>query len=194
MGEPNVRKLTAVDLVRGIDTLVTAFTADPVTRWLWPDPHQYLTSMAPFTRAFAGKAFVHDSAYGTSDFGGVSLWLPPGIHVDDQPVTEILERTVSQATRAAAFSVFGQMAGFHPREPHWYLPIIGADPAYQGRGYGSALLRYALERSDRDGVVAYLEATNARNVSLYKRHGFVEMGRIEAGGSPPLVPMVRQPR
>ena len=34
----------------------------------------------------------------------------------------------------------------HPREPeHWYLPMIGVAPAWQGRGYGAALLRPVLE-------------------------------------------------
>ena len=37
-----------------------------------------------------------------------------------------------------------QMANYHPREPHWYLPLMGVDPTCQGKGLGSALMRHAL--------------------------------------------------
>jgi GNAT superfamily N-acetyltransferase len=189
-----VRTVSAADKARAIDTLVLAFASDPITRWLWPEPHQYVAAMTAFTPAFGGEAFSHGSAYATPDFGAASLWLPPGIHPEEEPLTALLGGTVLASIKDAAFSMFGQMASFHPAEPHWYLPLIGADPTFQGKGYGSALLTHALERCDRDGLVGYLEATNVRNMTLYKRHGFEEMGRIEAGGSPPLVPMLRPKR
>ena len=90
--------------------------------------------------------------------------------------------------------VFEQMDGFHPEAPCWYLPLIGVDPTSQGRGYGSALLRYALEHVDRAGAPAYLESSNPRNVALYERHGFEVLGKIQAGSSPTVVPMMRRPR
>ena len=46
---------------------------------------------------------------------------------------------------------------------------------------------------DRDGVLAYLESSNLRNVPLYERHGFEVLGAIQAGGSPSIVPMLRPP-
>jgi ribosomal protein S18 acetylase RimI-like enzyme len=67
------------------------------------------------------------------------------------------------------------------------------DPGH-GQGCGSALLRHALTRCDRDGVPAYLESSNPRNVPLYQRHGFEIIGSIQAGRSPTLVPMLRRPR
>ena len=53
--------------------------------------------------------------------------------------------------------VFEQMDAHHPQEPCWYLTLIGVDPACQGRGFGSALLQFALEQIDRAGGTAYLE-------------------------------------
>ena len=95
---------------------------------------------------------------------------------------------------ADMMQVFEQMDRFHPTDPCWYLPLIGVDPAHQGRGCGSALLRYALARCDRDGMPAYLESSNPRNVPLYLRHGFEIIGNIQVGSSPTLVPMLRRPR
>jgi ribosomal protein S18 acetylase RimI-like enzyme len=87
-----------------------------------------------------------------------------------------------------------QMARYHPREPHWYLPLLGVDPARQGQGLGSRLLEHATWLFDLDGAVAYLESSNPRNVSLYQRHGFEALGRIQVGSSPVFTPMRRDPR
>jgi ribosomal protein S18 acetylase RimI-like enzyme len=86
------------------------------------------------------------------------------------------------------------MRGYHPSEPHWYLPLIGVDPFQQGSGLGSALMRHALARCDSEGKPAFLESSNPKNVPLYERHGFEVLGRIQAGASPTLFPMLRKAR
>ena len=43
-----------------IDVIVLAFSTDPVARWVWPDPHQYLTHFPRFARDYGGKAFAQD--------------------------------------------------------------------------------------------------------------------------------------
>jgi hypothetical protein len=55
-------------------------------------------------------------------------------------------------------------------------------------------MTHALERIDRDRLPAYLESSNPRNISLYRRHGFEELGTIQVGSSPPIVPMLRHAR
>ncbi len=194
MQSPIVRTTTPADEVFAIDTVVLAFAADPVARWCWPDSHQYLTSMPSFTRAFGGGAFLHNGAHCTDDYAGAALWLPPNVHPQEKALGEVLERTVAASIRGDLFAVFEQMAKYHPDEPHWYLPLIGVDPAQQGKGCGSALMTYALQQCDLDRSPAYLESTNPRNISLYRRHGFEVLGTIQVGGSPPLVPMLRQRR
>lgn len=57
-------------------------------------------------------------------------------------------------------------------EPHYYLAAVGVDPARQGKGLGSALLRPTLERFDDERMPAYLDTHNERNVSLFQRFGF----------------------
>jgi GNAT superfamily N-acetyltransferase len=92
------------------------------------------------------------------------------------------------------FAFLEQMDSYHPSEPHWYLPMIGVDPAKQGNGYGSALLKHALERCDREGKLAYRESSSPKSVPLYQRHGFELRGTIQVSASPPLFPMLRKPR
>ena len=194
MRAPAVRSTTQADEARAVNTIVLAFAADPVARWSWPEAHQYLSYMPDLTRAFGGRAFLHGCAHCTEDYAGAALWLPPGVHPDEEGLAAIIERSVSEDRRADLFAVFEQMAKYHPDEPHWYLPLIGVDPAHQGRGCGAALLAHALAECDRAKVPAYLESTNPRNIPLYRRHGFVDLGTIQVGSSPPLVPMVRRSR
>ena len=194
MGARTIKTLKPDDAVRAIDTIVLAFAADPMTRWTWPNPHQYLAAMPRMARAFGGRAFAHGGALATDDDAGAALWLPPGVEPDGEGLSEVMQSTLSPSQLEDGAGIFEQMAAYHPHEPHWYLPLIGVDPAYQGKGYGDALMRYALERCDREQVPAYLESTNPRNVSLYRRHGFEPLGTIQVGSSPPLVPMLRKPR
>jgi GNAT superfamily N-acetyltransferase len=186
--------MTSADEALAVDTVVLAFAADPVARWSWPHSRQYLTSMPSFIRAFGGNAFTHRGAYCTDAYAGAALWLPPGVPPDEEMLRETVQRTVSASTRGDVFAVLEQAAKYHPAQPHWYLPCIGVDPVHQGKGHGDALLTCALQHCDRDHVPAYLESTNPRNVSLYRRHGFEVLGTIQVGSSPPLIPMLRSPR
>lgn len=183
-----------VDETVAISALALAFSSDPAVRWTYPDAHQYLTSFPSFVRAFAGKAFEHQAAHTLPLASAAALWLPPGVEPDEEEVVDVLYRTVGEAQRSDLFAVFEQMSRAHLDEPHWYLPLIGVDPAQQRKGHGSALLKIGLEACDRDQVPAYLEATSIENIPLYQRHGFQVAGVIQAGASPQIFPMVRRPR
>jgi ribosomal protein S18 acetylase RimI-like enzyme len=194
LSQPTVRTLTREDEGPAIATIVLAFAADPMARWTWPNSRQYLAAMPRLARAFGGRAFASGSACATDDYVGAALWLPPGVEPDEAGLSDVMESTVAASQQEDGSAIFEQMAKYHPPEPHWYLPLIGVDPAHQSKGHGDALMAHALERCDRDGVPAYLESTNPRNISLYRRHGFEPVGTIQAGSSPTLVPMLRKPR
>lgn len=176
-----------------ISTIVMAFSADPAARWIYPRSDLYLAHFPEFVKAFGGKALEHNTAHLTNDGGGAALWIAPDVEPDSEALDSLLRRTVPESLQPEAFDVFEQMASYHPREPHWYLPVIGVDGVHQNRGYGSALLKHALTACDRDRLPAYLESSNPRNIPLYRRHGFALMGTIQAGSSPPLFPMLRRP-
>lgn len=180
------------NIVIGVITL--AFASDPMARWSFPDPFTYLSVMPDFVRAFAGNGFAHGAAHLVDGGRGAAMWLPPGVQPDSEAMGAMAERYVPQDRLDDMMQVFTQMEKFHPAEDCWYLPLIGVDPSCQSRGYGSALLTYALSRCDRDGVAAYLESSNPRNISLYERHGFERRGAIQAGTSPMMVPMLRRAR
>lgn len=175
-----------------VDVLTLAFAQDPMARWALPDARVYLKAWPLAVRAFGGRAVLNGSADVVEDGGGAALWLPPGVEPDGERLVGLLREHSPTPRLPALMEIFDQMGQFHPKEPHWYLPLIGVDPARQGTGLGSILLRHALARSDRDGLPAYLESSNPRNISLYERHGFVRLGIIQSGESPEVVPMLRR--
>lgn len=189
-----IRQLTAADATRALDVLTLAFESDPPSRWIWRDRRQYLEAFPRFAEAFGGVALDLGTAHCFGDFGGVSLWLPPGVFPDEEGLVDVIGQTLSGERREAMYSIIGQMEIYHPVEPHWHLPLIGVSPEHQGRGIGSALLRHMLRRCDRDQLPAYLEATSPRNILLYARHGFEAAGCIQLDDCPPIVPMIRAPR
>jgi GNAT superfamily N-acetyltransferase len=82
----------------------------------------------------------------------------------------------------------------HPHNPHhWYLSRLGTDPPEQGRGLGSAVLQPVLNTCDRDGVGAYLEASQEGNLSFYARHGFQVAGELRLPRGPRVWTMWRAP-
>jgi GNAT superfamily N-acetyltransferase len=171
-----------------------AFGGDPPCRWAWPDAQEYLEAFPRFARAFGGGAIDHGTARYYEGFSGVAFWLPPGAAPDEESLVKVVENTVAHERKDAMFSMFEQMDALHPQEAHWHLPLIGVDPAHQGKGIGSALLSHVLNVCDGQNVPAYLEATSPRNVPLYERHGFEIVGSIQAVDSPQIVQMLRKPR
>lgn len=177
-----------------VDVITLAFSSDPAARWMYPNSQQFLEYFPNFVRLFGGKAFKYESAYYVESFAAAALWLPPNIHPDENALVSLLKTTVSREIQDDLFAVFEEMGNYHPREPHWYLPLIGTDPARQGKGCGSALLEHALARCDRDRKPAYLESSNPKNIPLYERFGFERLGTIQCGSSPPVFPMRRDPK
>ena len=186
--------VTTGDADRAVAAITLAFAADPAARWAYPDVAQYLTFWPEFVRAFAGAAFEHGSGHAVEGYAGAALWLPPGAGPDEEALVALVQRSVPERDQEELFAFMEQMGVHHPHEPHWYLPLIGVDPARQGHGLGSSLLAHALRRADQDRLPAYLEATSPGSRALYERHGFDAIGTIQVGSSPPVWPMLRKPR
>ncbi len=99
----------AADSAGIIDTLVLGFAADPVMRWLFPEPKDYLAAFPDILRLFGGGAFGHGGAYHNSDNTCAALWLPPGVHPDEDGLVALFEAKFSGAKLGQIFSLFEQM-------------------------------------------------------------------------------------
>jgi GNAT superfamily N-acetyltransferase len=176
--------------------LVLAFRDDPVQRFLFPEERAYerrgRRNFELLTRRLLGIGAVHV----TDGLEGAALWLPPGEDMTaglGGALFGLRSALVMGAALRRGMRLLDELARRHPREPHWYLPVLGTAPAHQGRGLGSALLAPVLARADREGLPAYLESSKAKNVPFYRRHGFEVVGSIRVPGGPELWPMLRPP-
>jgi ribosomal protein S18 acetylase RimI-like enzyme len=140
-----------------ISVMVLAFAADPVARWMYRDARRYLAYFGRFIRAFAGKAFSTGTAWCIDGNLGGALWLPPGVKPDEDAIAAIVGESVPRDVMPDVNNMFGGMAIYHPRDPHWYLPTIGIEPHLHRKGLGSALLTEALSRCDQEHMPAYLD-------------------------------------
>jgi GNAT superfamily N-acetyltransferase len=174
--------------------LVLAFAADPVERWLYPQPDTYLGSFRRFLVAFGGRAFEEQTAWKIGACSAVALWLPPGAEPDGDSLVATLTDSVAPDQHDVMFAVLDQMEEAHPTYPHWYLPWLGVDPAMQGRGLGTQLMKPCLEVVDQTHLPAYLETPNPRTIPFYERLGFKVTGEAQAGSCPPITCMLRQAR
>jgi ribosomal protein S18 acetylase RimI-like enzyme len=195
-----VVRATAADAEWIVPLLTRAFDQDVMMRWLVRQGARRAERMALYYRmTLCRMALPRGEVLCSADRAGAAFWFPPGAW------------QVDVLRQVALFPDFIRMAGWnrwpevlrgslaleakHPRRPHWYLLALGVDPARQGQGVGSALLRPILERCDRERTAAYLETSNERNVPLYQRHGFAltETWFIPRGG-PVQYLMWREPR
>ncbi len=180
-------------------------------RAFWPDPLLSHFARSPLHEYQAAPTFfgvlVRDrlpyAELSVVDIGGriggVALWVPPGRL--PRPGWEQARTALKSAPglvrarhRRQAVRLLNAVERAHPHEPHWYLALLGTDPAAQGTGVGSALLAPVLAQCDEQGEVAYLETQKQANVAWYARHGFAETGTVELPGVPKVWLLTRQPR
>jgi GNAT superfamily N-acetyltransferase len=178
------------EIEHAIATLVLAFAKDPVARWMYDDPHQYLLHVPRLFRALGTSSFEAGAAQRTNDGIGVAIWLPPGVHGDDGPLEAVIAESIAQERQAEVAAVFERTEDYRPTEPHWYLSLIGVEALRRNKGCGAALL-HPLRQCDREHLPAYLWSSNPLNISLYERHGFKISGTIQVGSSPSIFPMLR---
>ena len=191
MSSMSIRVAEKAESERILNLITLAFTADPTARWLYPDAHDFIKFGPELNSRFGGRAFEHGTAFVAEDYAGAALWLPPGIHPDEEGLVEHIEKTIPASRHEEVVGVFEEMDAFHPAEPHYYLPLIGVDPFSQGRGIGTKLMKYSLEQFEVQGGPIYLESSNPHNIPFYERLGFAALGRINAGDKAVLTPMVR---
>lgn len=80
-----------------------------------------------------------------------------------------------------------------PSGDFWYLHVAGSDPAFQGQGFGAAVVRAGLRRA-AGRLPAYLETATERNLPFYRALGFAVMAEWTVpGGGPRFWSMLREP-
>lgn len=192
----DLRIATTADADEVGAVLADGFGEDPVMSWVFDEPRRHEKLLALFG-FLAGEVSVPLGATYLAD-GACAVWTPPGTPEWPDEVGERFVEQVAPVCTAEELERLGLLdattAEHHPTGDHWYLGELAARSSTRGRGLGTALLEASLARVDADGLPAYLESSNPRNVTLYLRHGFEVTGTIELPGGPSMTAMWREPR
>ncbi|MEU9228709.1 GNAT family N-acetyltransferase [Streptomyces massasporeus] len=179
-----------------------AFQDDPVSGWVFPGSADRRAKHPALMAAFTDIVLAAGRIDVTEDGSACALWLPvpadegqgEGDAGDDEGPAQVREAVDPDNER---IEVIGRLtAAVHPAgRAHEYLWMIGVAPGRQGEGLGTALIEAVLDRCDREGLPAYLEASSARSRALYERLGFELVGPVlDLPDGPAMWPMWREPR
>lgn len=178
------------------------FFDDPVMSWALRDPATRMARLEHIFRGLAtemveeGRGVVH-----LVDDACASLWRAPDFdhHAEARPVDHDEheapppEHPFDDVDLARLGVLDEVMHDHHPRERHWYLNVVCTRPTQQGRGLGARSLADVLARADAEGERVYLESTNPRNRTLYRRSGFADGLEIAIPDGPAMLAMWRDP-
>ena len=179
--------------------LSASFAEDPVQQWLFEPVDDFDGSRTAFLRFFVDTYFPAGHVYveaGTGGASGAAMWTPPDRDVLDVACIEALLALMDGILGDEALPRLSELArsgAYRPTEPHFYLGVLGIDPACQGKGLGAALVAPVLDACDQGGFVAHLESSNPRNLGFYERLGFVATDDFRCGGpAGPLMTIMRR--
>ncbi|MBO1336126.1 GNAT family N-acetyltransferase [Streptomyces sp. VRA16 Mangrove soil] len=197
-----IRRAEQGDRERIVRLLDTAFMDDPVSGWVFPGEEYRRARHAGLMGVFTDATLAEGYADLLEDGSAVALWMdvPDHPHADADPDAEengpAQVREAVDPDNARIEEIARTLDRTHPQgRAHTYLWMIGVAPGRQGEGLGTSLMAPVLERCDREGRPAYLEASSARSRALYERLGFAFTGTaIELPDGPTMWPMWREPQ
>ncbi|MEV6124345.1 GNAT family N-acetyltransferase [Streptomyces sp. NPDC052077] len=176
-----------------------AFQDDPVSGWVFPGAEYRRRTHHRLMAAFADVVLAEGRVDLTEDGAACAMWLSlPAAGEDDgaDDDTPVRMRLAVDPGNDRIERIARLTADVHPAgRAHEYLWMIGVAPGRQGEGLGTALIGTVLDRCDREGRPAYLEASSDRSRLLYERLGFEVVGHpLELPEGPLMWPMWREPR
>lgn len=159
--------------------LARAFYADPMWRWIEPEMARREKALEWAMGKIVRYGMLFGEVYAPEGRAvGAAVWLPPSLASDPDP--DGTRSGFAQAETHMGADAWGRwsrcMSHLHglrrAQRPHWYLMLLGVDPARQRGGIAASLLAPVLERADAQHEACYLETERRQNVAYYQKHGF----------------------
>ena len=193
----DVRYATAGDRDAILDAISRAFFADPLWSWVFPDPDQRRAHSPALWDFFLTAGLRNGSVQIAGACAAAAIWTPPGLPPidDDESIAleEFFRSRLGRARRHRCSRGSGASTRCTPRSRHWYLGVVGTDPAHAGHGIGVALLAHHLATVDAEHLPAYLESSNPANLERYERLGFEPRDEIRVAADGPVVTTMWRP-
>ena len=194
-GTPTIRQIADKNDLAGIMDRLThclseAIYNDPYYVYIMPNNSKRRSQLIWLFRILLTYGIRNGLIFVTSDLKGASIWFGP-----EKPTLDNIELALSGliyypfkvgfANFLRMLDVSTQWEKIHLKQPkrNYYLMVVGVDPAYQRKGYGSLLMQNVLNKADQEGVICYLETVTAENLLFYKKHDFIPIVDKSFGGT-----------
>lgn len=190
-------------LAGAAETLARAMVDEPFSRWLLPDPNEFLEVHRELYPALIRLALQegHVEIAGEPPVG-VAVWLVrPPVPAGGSPTSAREARQLPDvfpahaADRVVAYAaVIRQLRERARPDRHAYLDSMGVLPEHRRRGVASRLLEAGHRWADGAGLPCALDTETARNVAFYRHRGYEVVAELEVPGSGLTVSAMRRPR
>ena len=183
------RRAGAADFRTLSALLGRAFVDDPGWAWIYPEPDRPRRLETMFNSLLAAAHRRRAVVLCDEARRGAAIWQRSESR--DLGRRGNFAMVVAMARGGANLRRCGVLAraleSCHPPEPHWYLATLGTDPAHEGAGVASSLVRHHLDDPASTGEASYLEVLTEANLAFYARFGFEVCGEIDVPSDGPHV-------
>ena len=177
MSGGGIRRAEGADeLLAAAELITLSFDHLGANRYLVPPDAERLVALRDFFHLHVEHAAAgHGEVWRSADGAAVAVWFDRTGEVVEPPDFDTRVKSLA-GSHLDRFVALGELLDtHHPTAPHWHLAFLAVHPDRWSTGLGSALMRHTHARLDAEGVPAYLEATNADNRRVYRRHGYADL-------------------
>jgi GNAT superfamily N-acetyltransferase len=183
--QPQAAPATPDARERVIETVVSAFAADPAFHYFFADEAKFTDQAATFAGYLFDQRVNHGTVWVIEEGAAVAMWDPPRTEDDASAIVhETAALELPDDTRKRLDRYDAAVEAALPSTPYWYLGVLATHPGYAGRGWGRIAMAAGLDRAAVTGLPAYLETTNKGNVALYERAGWHVTESTQVDGLP----------
>jgi ribosomal protein S18 acetylase RimI-like enzyme len=176
--------------------MVRAFEQDPALRWFFPSEKNYRDKAPRFFNIHIKQKIRRGTVFTENGLRGSALWDPPGGMGKsgfEKWEFNFYLRLVHGPDFKRTMEGRRMFEKVRPEIPHWYLSILGVEPAFQGKGIGKALLQPVLDICEKEKIPAFLETAHENSLLFYLGLGFIKTGEFKLPNGPTLITLLKKP-
>jgi len=170
--------------------LAEAMLDEPVGRWLFPDPAEFLDVYKPAFVSTMMRAMDEGRVDVWGDpFVGVAVWLERPVMGEESPSVQpasdppLILTEHAAARREELNKLLQRMRRLTRPDHHLYLDAIGVLPDHRRRGVATSLLGAGVAWADSRGLPCSLDTLDQDNAAFYRRRGFQVVASEPLAGS-----------
>lgn len=194
-----IRLITKQDVPKVVRTMADSFQQEDLYTYFLPDEGQRAAFLEKFMLFRLKFGMKYGTVLVTDDCQGVAVFLPPENKMKPKDLlllggaSAMMSCDKEARQRIMNFNNYADEAcAACIQAPHWHISPICVSPAFQGKGYGSALMAYGNEHVITPGTPCFLETQSAKNEGFYIKFGFVKQSSTTVPNSTlPHITMVR---